>query len=574
MKRHFSYLCTNLNPMKRHLLLVMFLIGVCAAQAQHRLTYTSYAKGVEDGEKSFTQIRQTGTCIEIKSLDDEVKNPIPGYAESVTFVDFSVDSVYTVIQYPDSIYNSAYHLESEGFSNEGMEIVLGYQCTKYKTIINSNTIEIWMTEKFGFDATPMPGLGKLKGVMVRCARNGSYMTDLTEIKKDKTFAKTLLPAEMGKRITGRQMSQLRKERLVMRFPVFDDEQINFAEYQPFEKEMPYDSTVHFANGTLIVKRIQLPKIPDHYQLFAEIRQRSNGDAYDRTASVFVIPTDKAKSLMDGLQEGVDALPFIVGKDGKRYQGIKAEDNYLPPVELVRFFTSFGVGHYNDRVKIDGLEWADENLYKMEITELSDHLSGDVLIGAYIGNYDGGGHKITLNILAYPNDYEWTANSEKHHSIPLFNTCNVMEIAGQNYGRLFLTDTLEVNFEVPENATDLRLRYISTGHGGWDNGDEFNPKENVIYIDGEKMFTYTPWRCDCATFREQNPVSGNFWNGTSSSDYSRSGWCPGTATNPVYFDLKDLKPGKHSLRIAIPQGADEGESFSHWMVSGALIYNML
>lgn len=571
---HFSYLCTNLNPMKRHLLLVMFLIGVCAAQAQHRLTYTSYAKGVEDGEKSFTQIRQTGTCIEIKSLDDEVKNPIPGYAESVTFVDFSVDSVYTVIQYPDSIYNSAYHLESEGFSNEGMEIVLGYQCTKYKTIINSNTIEIWMTEKFGFDATPMPGLGKLKGVMVRCARNGSYMTDLTAIKKDKTFAKTLLPAEMGKRITGRQMSQLRKERLVMRFPVFDDEQINFAEYQPFEKEMPYDSTVHFANGTLIVKRIQLPKIPDHYQLFAEIRQRSNGDAYDRTASVFVIPTDKAKSLMDGLQEGVDALPFIVGKDGKRYQGIKAEDNYLPPVELVRFFTSFGIGHYNDRVKIDGLEWADENLYKMEITELSDHLSGDVLIGAYIGNYDGGGHKITLNILAYPNDYEWTANSEKHHSIPLFNTCNVMEIAGQNYGRLFLTDTLEVNFEVPENATDLRLRYISTGHGGWDNGDEFNPKENVIYIDGEKMFTYTPWRCDCATFREQNPVSGNFWNGTSSSDYSRSGWCPGTATNPVYFDLKDLKPGKHILRIAIPQGVDEGESFSHWMVSGALIYNTL
>ena len=574
MKRHFSYLCTNLNPMKRHLLLVMFLIGVCAAQAQHRLTYTSYAKGVEDGEKSFTQIRQTGTCIEIKSLDDEVKNPIPGYAESVTFVDFSVDSVYTVIQYPDSIYNSAYHLESEGFSNEGMEIVLGYQCTKYKTIINSNTIEIWMTEKFGFDATPMPGLGKLKGVMVRCVRNGSYLTDLTEIKKDKAIAKTLLPAEMGKRITGRQMSQLRKERLVMRFPVFDDEQINFAEYQPFEKEMPYDSTVHFANGTLIVKRIQLPKIPDHYQLFAEIRQRSNGDAYDRTASVFVIPTDKAKSLMDGLQEGVDALPFIVGKDGKRYQGIKAEDNYLPPVELVRFFTSFGVGHYNDRVKIDGLEWADENLYKMEITELSDHLSGDVLIGAYIGNYDGGGHKITLNILAYPNDYEWTANSEKHHSIPLFNTCNVMEIAGQNYGRLFLTDTLEVNFEVPENATDLRLRYISTGHGGWDNGDEFNPKENVIYIDGEKMFTYTPWRCDCATFREQNPVSGNFWNGTSSSDYSRSGWCPGTATNPVYFDLKDLKPGKHILRIAIPQGADEGESFSHWMVSGALIYNTL
>lgn len=560
--------------MKKHFLLILFTISAFAAQAQYRLTYTSYAKGVEDGEKSFTQILQKDNCIEIKSLGDEVKNPIPGYAESVTCVDFSVDSVYTLLQYTDSIYSSAYHLDSTDFSNEGKENVLGYPCTKFKTVINSNTIEIWMTDKFGFDATPMPGLGKLNGVMVRCMRNGTYMTDLTEIKKDKTIGKTLLPAKMGKRISGRQMSQIRKDRLVMRFPIFNDEQINFAEYQKFEGEMPFDSTVHFANGTLIVKRVQLPEFPDHYQLFAEIRQRSNGDAYDRTASAFVIPTDKAKSLLDGLQNGVEALPVFTGKDGKNYQGIKAENDYLPPVELVRFFTSFGVGQYNDRVKIDGLEWADENLYKMEITELSDHLCGDVLIGAYIGNYDGGGHKITLDILAYPNDYEWTANSGRHHSVPLFNTCNVMEIAGQNYGRLFLTDTLEVAFEVPENATDLRLRYISTGHGGWDNGDEFNPKENVIFIDGEKAFTHTPWRCDCATFREQNPVSGNFWNGTSSSDYSRSGWCPGTATNPVYFDLKDLKPGKHIMRIAIPQGTDEGESFSHWMISGVLIYNTL
>jgi len=87
-----------------------------------------------------------------------------------------------------------------------------------------------------------------------------------------------------------------------------------------------------------------------------------------------------------------------------------------------------------------------------------------------------------------------------------------------------------------------------------------------------VFKYTPWRCDCATYREFNPVSGNFWNGVSSSDLSRSGWCPGTATNPVYFDLNDLKPGHHVITVAIPQGADEGSSFSHWMVSGVLLGN--
>ena len=247
---------------------------------------------------------------------------------------------------------------------------------------------------------------------------------------------------------------------------------------------------------------------------------------------------------------------------------------MPPVEGVRFFTVSGAGHFNDEVQIDGLEWADENYYKMEVSELRDRLRGDVLIGAFIGNYDKGGHRISLDLLAYPGENKWSKKPLKQHSIPLFNTCNVLEMSGQNYGRLFATDTLEVEFELPESATNVRLRYISTGHGGWDNGDEFNPKENAIFIDGIKTFTHTPWRCDCATFRDQNPVSGNFWNGVSSSDYSRSGWCPGTATNPVYFDLSGLKPGKHTLRIAIPQGKDEGESFSHWMISGVLLFEKI
>ena len=457
------------------------------------------------------------------------------------------------------------------FNKEGKEKLLGYDCTKYTTSINSNTIEVWMTESLGFEATPMPGLGRLQGVMVRCMRNGSYITDLEEVKEQKYALLDLIPDNKGLHKSSRELAQLRKDKLVMRIPVFEDAQIHFADYEPVIGDIPFDTTLHFSHGTLIVKRMRLPELPAHYQIFAEIHQRSNGDAYDRTASVFVIPTEKAKSFRDGLQR-LEALPCFVGKDGKEYQGIKAEKDYLPPVELVRFFTSFGAGHFNDRVQIDGLEWADENYYKMEVSELRDRLRGDVLIGAFIGNYDKGGHKLSLDLLAYPGENKWSDKPLKEHSIPLFNTCNVMEMSGQNYGRLFATDSLEVEFEIPESAKNVRLRYISTGHGGWDNGDEFNPKENAIYIDGVKQFTHTPWRCDCATFRDQSPVSGNFWNGVSSSDYSRSGWCPGTATNPVYFDLSGLKPGKHTLRVAIPQGKDEGESFSHWMVSGVLLYD--
>ena len=558
--------------MKRFIICLLALLSTSLVFGQHILSYQSYAKGVAEQDTTTIQVIENAKCLKIRTEEKKLSNPIPGYAQSNTYVDYVHDSVYTILDYADGKFYSSYSLTDNDvvFNKEGKEKLLGYDCTKYTTSINSNTIEVWMTESLGFEATPMPGLGRLQGVMVRCMRNGSYITDLEEVKEQKYALLDLIPDNKGQYKSSRELTQLRKDKLVMRIPVFEDAQIHFADYEPIIGDIPFDTTLHFSHGTLIVKRMRLPELPAHYQLFAEIHQRSNGDAYDRTASVFVIPTEKAKSFRDGLQR-LEALPSFVGKDGKEYQGIKAEKDYLPPVELVRFFTSFGAGHFNDRVQIDGLEWADENYYKMEVSELRDRLRGDVLIGAFIGNYDKGGHKLSLDLLAYPGENKWSGKPLKEHSMPLFNTCNVMEMSGQNYGRLFVTDSLEVEFEIPKGAKNVRLRYISTGHGGWDNGDEFNPKENAIYIDGVKRFTHTPWRCDCATFRDQSPVSGNFWNGVSSSDYSRSGWCPGTATNPVYFDLSDLKPGKHTLRVAIPQSKDEGESFSHWMVSGVLLY---
>ena len=560
--------------MKRFIICIVALLSTSLVFGQHILTYQSYAKGVAEQDTTTIQLIENAKCLKISTEEKKLSNPVPGYAQSNTYVDYVHDSVYTILDYADGKFYSSYSLTDNDvvFNKEGKEKLLGYDCTKYTTSINSNTIEVWMTEGLGFEATPMPGLGRLQGVMVRCMRNGSYITDLEEVKEQKYALLDLIPDNKGQHKSSRELAQLRKDKLVVRIPVFEDAQIHFADYEPVIGDIPFDTTLHFSHGTLIVKRMRLSELPAHYQIFAEIRQRSNGDAYDRTASVFVIPTEKAKSFRDGLQR-LEALPSFVGKDGKEYQGIKAEKDYLPPVELVRFFTSFGAGHFNDRVQIDGLEWADENYYKMEISELRDRLRGDVLIGAFIGNYDKGGHKLSLDLLAYPGENKWSDKPLKEHSIPLFNTCNVMEMSGQNYGRLFATDSLEVEFEIPKGAKNMRLRYISTGHGGWDNGDEFNPKENAIYIDSVKQFTHTPWRCDCATFRDQSPVSGNFWNGVSSSDYSRSGWCPGTATNPVYFDLSGLKPGKHTLRVAIPQGKDEGESFSHWMVSGVLLYEL-
>jgi hypothetical protein len=71
----------------------------------------------------------------------------------------------------------------------------------------------------------------------------------------------------------------------------------------------------------------------------------------------------------------------------------------------------------------------------------------------------------------------------------------------------------------------------------------------------------------------NPASGNFQNGLSSSDLSRSNWCPATLTPPYIIPLKNLEPGEHTLEVVIDQGKDEGSSFSHWGVSGVLTGNI-
>jgi len=84
-----------------------------------------------------------------------------------------------------------------------------------------------------------------------------------------------------------------------------------------------------------------------------------------------------------------------------------------------------------------------------------------------------------------------------------------------------------------------------------------------------FFKFVPWRTDCGTYRLSNPASGNFKNGLSSSDLSRSNWCPATLTTPEFIPLSHLKPGKHIIKVVIHQGEDEGNSFNHWNVSGVL-----
>ncbi len=450
--------------------------------------------------------------------------------------------------------------QSFEFTNEKRQIQ-GFVCKKARTTINSNTIDLWYTNEVKVKGAPTI-LGQNLGLVLEMVRNGNFVVTATKIEKVKQIP-SLNIQEKAKTIDLITYRDLLWKSRFTTLSVFKDEIINFS-----DASKSNDSILRFANGTIILRKIKFPEIVKGSQVFVDLTEQSNGDAYDRTGSVFMIPMDKKTSFLEGLNNGAKTLPVFENGNGKQYQGIIADENYSPLLELMRFFTPFGIKQYN-HIQLKDKTWEEQVNYRQDISELTSAFSGkEMYVGTFIGNYDKGGHKVSVNITIHP---EENGSAKSTTVLPLFNTTNVMEMAGQEYGTLFNSDKgLTMTFTLNKDLKKARLRYITTGHGGWENGDEFVPKKNTIYLDGKEAFHFTPWREDCGSYRLYNPASGNFPNGLSSSDYSRSNWCPGMVTNPVYIDLGELKAGTHTLQVTIPQGAPEGTSFSAWNVSGVLI----
>lgn len=439
--------------------------------------------------------------------------------------------------------------------------ILGYECKLAHTVINSNSIDIWYTEALGVHGGPSV-LGQRLGLVLETIRNGQFVVRARQIEKVKGFPSLPAVAPLSDLLTYRDL--LWRSRFTT-IPLFRQQVLNFS-----DDAASNDSIFRFGGGSIAVRKIRFPEIGAGSVAFLDVTEQSTGDAYDRTGSVFLLPT-VGPSFWDALEKGIDAVPVYENGNGKKYQGMVRSGAYEPLLELMRFFTPFGVKGYN-HLQLKNKVWQDSVSYRQDITDLIPAFSGkEVYVGIVIGNYDKGGHTVNANITVHTDP-----DSEKPgvaKVLPLFNTVNILEMRGQNYGSMFDVEKgLEVTFTLPEGARNARLRYIVTGHGGWEHGDEFMRKKNTLFLDGAERFAFTPWRTDCGSYRLANPASGNFENGLSSSDYSRSNWCPGTTTNPIWIDLGDLAPGTHTLQVKIPMGAPEGGSFSAWNVSGVLEYN--
>lgn len=553
-------------------ILTLFLtLALCNGYSQkkekpkttYKITYlrSSNGKLVENQDPILVFSNGSETMLTSQNILDH-KTPFPF---EQTIVNHQSNSYQQIGQLDQN--KSVSTIDSVAINKQTFEIgnetktILGYKCRKAKTVVNSNQIELWFTEDLKIKGAPTV-LGQNLGLVLEMNRNNNFIISATKIEKQKNIPLVISGASVKKTDLLTYRDLLWKSRFTT-LKIFENETLNFS-----DASKSNDSILRFANGTIILKKVKFPTIKNGSQIFVELAEQSNGDAYDRTGSVFMIPTDQKISFMDGLKNGAKTLPVYENGNGKQYQGVVRTETYSPLVELMRFFTPFGIKQYN-HIQLKDKTWHDVVPYRQDISELHAALSNqEVWVGTFIGNYDKGGHKVSLNITIHSEEGQ---TSKNNFLLPLFNTTNVMEMAGQDYATMFNHENgLFVEFTLDKDIKNAKLRYITTGHGGWENGDEFVPKKNTILLNEKEVSAFIPWRQDCGSYRLFNPASGNFNNGLSSSDYSRSNWCPGTVTNPTIIELGDLKAGKHNIRIKIPQGAPEGNSFSAWNVSGVLL----
>jgi hypothetical protein len=554
--------------------MIVLLLVAARAQKPVRVTYKSIVNGREIPGGPQTVMESDGTAVVITTAGREHERPqIPSPRQS-SYIDLAGRRYLQVADMPDGSRISTATSFSElpvPEATEDSEVIAGYRCVRSRVIYFSNTIDIWYTRDAGVAGTPAPAMGVPDGLVLRIVRNGNNITEAerVEVLKKKDAA-VRLPESPGRSIDRMTFEHLIRESFVTTVTVFDNDVINWEGEVTNPVFGMKDTLYRFAGGTVILKKVTLPQVHDSFSLFAEVTEYSAGDAYDRTGTVFVIPQGDPVTFLDGMTRGHKALPVYSDRHGKEYSGVAANAGYRPPVELVRFFTPFGVSGFNDRRTVPGLVWHDSAFYKQEITGYLPLLRGEVWIGAFIGNYDKGGHRLSLRLKYYPEtrDPEPASAPEKWIS-SVFNTLPILEMAGQQYGTMFDGDTLSVSVDIPEGLRSLQMVFITTGHGGWGGGDEFNPKLNELLVDGRRVWAYVPWRSDCGTYRNYNPASGNFWNGLSSSDYSRSGWCPGSVSEPLVIPLDEVATGRHTFSVTIPLGKPEGGSFSHWNISGVL-----
>lgn len=280
--------------------------------------------------------------------------------------------------------------------------------------------------------------------------------------------------------------------------IFTDQNINYG--KPDSTNIETD-VIRLLGGRLVLKKVIIPKFQNGTDVNIKLTLKSNGDKWDKSGSCFVVTNPEQISIID-VAKGEKLFPEA-SYASKKHGGVKTAENYTPVVELLRFMTPFGVGHYSNKSKylkpVYVPKWEKEVIWNQDISDLADIVTGTFYIGVWIDSWTKSGYKIDLSLI-------YSGRAKKPRKvIPLINTINYVK--GQALPHFFAEAPLEYVLTLSKNIKNVKLHYITTGHGGHRGGDEFIKIKNSIYFNNELVLDTIPWRDDCASFRRFNPTSG-------------------------------------------------------------------
>ena len=352
----------------------------------------------------------------------------------------------------------------------------------------------------------------------------------------------------------------------------------------FDPSLPADSvpradgTYRLDAGRILLKPVVVPARERRCDVWLDVTVTSAGDPWDKSGAVFAFAGEAGRDYLKRMKDGGDA-------DTTRFAGIVADEQRTPALELMRFITPFGVGHFSHTERAEAYRpeavaaWADSAHWRADLSGLQPWLGAvDTLwVGAYIDTWTAEGYALSAELVI--NESPLPCDCAPQHDVTaLFNTT---KFAHDQRPFTQLPDSaLRVNFTMDRPGQAI-LHFLTTGHGGHSGGDEFTEQPHMLILDGDTVDAWTPWRNDCAAMRRFNPTSG-FWPSTyvyqgdtlqeriASSDLSRSNWCPGDQVTPRHVELGILSAGEHTLEVAVP-GAQRWakDEFNFWNLAGWL-----
>ncbi len=375
--------------------------------------------------------------------------------------------------------------------------------------------------------------------------------------------------------------------------IFENEHLYFGPGQ-FTDEVgsEEEQTVRIMDGRILMKKVKLPNYQRDVKVSINVELVSAGDRWDKSGSCFVMSPKDAVNFIS-LHNKQTELPKV-GEELENLDGIISAEGYQPALELMRFMTPFGIGFYNEKLKnrtpVYIPKWEDKVVWQQDVTHLLSRLENEVWVGVWIDTWTAEGYSVSVSLNYTETECKYMAK-KRSNVLPLINT--IPYYHGQKHADIFARKDINFTAIVPEGAKNIRLNYITTGHGGHAGGDEFVEKRNIVKVDGQEVINFIPWRDDCASFRRFNPGSGVWlikdtasyidWESgqykekeieerIASSDLSRSNWCPGSDVIPEEVHL-DIQSGEHQFTISIPEAQPTAENeMNHWLVSAYLVWD--